>query len=280
MKKIAWITLLVFTGVCSFAQSETDRVKAAAKTEVFTPAVPVVTPGSSNEAPPSDAIILFDGKDLHEWVLTSDTSKEATWKVDKGILTVYKPAGNIQTKRKFTNYQLHIEWMIPESFAGIPGNPPDFYKTRIPGESDAINKGQMRGNSGVFLASTGPGDSGYELQVLDNYNNATYVNGQAGSIYKQSPPLVNVCKKPGTWQSYDVIWTAPVFNTDGSLKNPAYVTVLQNGVIVQNNTEVKGQTVWIGEPFYKAHGACPIKLQAHGDNSEPIHFRNIWIRNL
>jgi hypothetical protein len=132
----------------------------------------------------------------------------------------------------------------------------------------------------VFLASTGPGDDGYELQVLDSYQNKTYVNGMGGSIYKQSIPLVNPGRKPGEWQSYDVVWTAPEFNADGSLKSPAYVTVFFNGVLVQNHFELKGQTLYIGKPFYKAHATAPIKLQAHGDKSEPMNFRNIWVREL
>lgn len=280
MKKIT-ITSLGFLVACSLtAQTARDARKAAAKTEIFTPAPPVVTPGMVNSNPPSDAIILFNGKNLDEWVLTNHPEKQADWTVANGILTVKKASGNIQTKRTFTNYQLHIEWRIPGSFAKFQGNNTDFYKTREPGDSDVANTGQVRGNSGIFLASTGSGDAGYELQVLDSYQNATYVNGQAGSIYKQNPPLVNACKKPGEWQSYDVIWTAPVFNEDGTVKSPAYVTVFQNGVLIQNHFELQGQTLWIGSPSYKKHGPCPIKLQAHGDPSEPINFRNIWIRNL
>jgi hypothetical protein len=132
----------------------------------------------------------------------------------------------------------------------------------------------------VFLASTGPGNDGYEIQVLDNYNNTTYVNGQVGSIYKQSIPLVNPSRKPGEWQVYDIVWKAPRFNADGSLQSPAQITAFLNGVLVQNNYILKGETVWIGKPYYKKHGACPIKLQDHGDPSEPISFRNIWIRPL
>ncbi|MBS1916007.1 MAG: DUF1080 domain-containing protein [Bacteroidetes bacterium] len=230
-----------------------------ALTEVYSPVPPVVTPGKTNSDAPSDAIILFNGKNLDEWVLSKDTTKTATWKVADGIITVDKASGNIQTKKSFMDYQLHIEWRIPSNITG---------------------SGQARGNSGVFLASEGNGDGGYELQVLDNYNNSTYVNGQAGSIYKQAIPLANANKKPGEWQSYDVIWTAPRFNDDGSLKSPARVTVIFNGVLVQNNFELKGQTLYIGQPFYKAHGASPIKLQAHGDKSEPISYRNIWIRPL
>ncbi|HEY1870170.1 MAG TPA: DUF1080 domain-containing protein [Chitinophagaceae bacterium] len=228
-------------------------------TEVWSPVPKIVTPGATNSDAPSDAIILFDGKNLDEWVSVKDSKSPAEWTVADGVMTVNKSKGNIQTKRSFTDYQLHIEWRIP---AGITGS------------------GQARGNSGVFLASTGPGDDGYEMQVLDCYNNSTYVNGQTASIYKQSIPLANACKKPGEWQSYDIIWTAPRFNDDGSLKSPARVTAFHNGVLVQNNYELKGVTKYIGTPEYKKHGACPIKLQAHGDTSEPISYRNIWVREL
>jgi hypothetical protein len=229
-------------------------------TEVWEPVPKVVTPGSTDAAPPSDAIILFDGKDLNEWVSAQDGSP-AKWIVSNGAMTVNKTpgVGSIQTRRTFRNYQLHIEWKIPENITGTD---------------------QARGNSGVFLASTGPGDAGYELQVLDSYNNKTYVNGQAGSIYKQGIPLVNPNRKPGEWQTYDVVWTAPIFNSDGSLKAPAYVTVFFNGVLVQNHFELMGQTLYIGQPFYKKYDTAPIKLQAHGDHSEPISFRNIWVREL
>jgi hypothetical protein len=227
------------------------------ETEYYSPVPPVVAPGT-NGAPPSDAIVLFNGSNLDEWVLMKDRSP-AAWTLADGAMTVNKAVGGIETKRTFTDYQLHLEWRIP---VGITG------------------KGQARGNSGVFLASTGPGDMGYELQVLDSYNNATYVNGQAASIYKQSPPLVNAMRPPGEWQTYDVVWTAPRFNTDGSLKTPAYVTVLHNGVLVQNHYVLKGHTPYIGLPQYKAHGAAPIKLQSHGDPSPPISFRNIWVRTL
>jgi hypothetical protein len=230
-----------------------------ADTEVWEPVPKVVTPGSlSSSSAPADAVVLFDGGNLNEWVSTKDKSP-ATWKVADGVLTVNKPAGNIETKRSFTNYQLHVEWRIPADITGT---------------------GQARGNSGLFLASPGSGDDGYELQILDSYENKTYVNGQAGSIYKQSAPLVNAARKPGEWQTYDVVWTAPVFDADGSLKRPAYVTAFHNGVLIQNHFELKGQTLYIGKPQYKKHGASPIKLQAHGDPSAPISFRNIWIRDL
>ena len=227
-------------------------------TEVWEPVPKVVTPGQSEGAAPSDAVILFDGKSLDEWVSTRDKSP-AGWTVADGIITVNKKAGNIETKRSFRNYQLHIEWRIPATITGT---------------------GQARGNSGLFLAAPGPGDAGYELQILDSYENKTYVNGQAGAIYKQYPPLVNACRKPGEWQSYDVIWTAPAFNDDGSVKTPAYVTAFHNGVLVQDHAQLKGETLYIGTPQYKKYDAAPIRLQAHGDKSEPISFRNIWLREL
>jgi hypothetical protein len=228
------------------------------ETEVWEPVPKVVTPGATCGAAPSDAIVLFDGKNLDEWVTVKDKSP-AKWEVSDGVMTVNKVGGNIETKRSFTNYQLHIEWKVP---------------------TDITGSGQARGNSGVFLASTGLGDDGYELQVLDSYENKTYVNGMAGSLYKQAIPLANPTRKPGEWQSYDVVWTAPTFNSDGSLKTPAYATVFFNGVLVENHFELKGQTLYIGKPFYKAYTSAPIKLQAHGDKSEPISFRNIWVREL
>lgn len=227
-------------------------------TEVYEPVPAKVTPGATCGAPPSDAIVLFDGKNLDQWVSNRDKTP-AKWIVSDGVLTVSKSEGNIETKQTFKNYQLHVEWKIPANISG---------------------SGQARGNSGVFLASTGPGDDGYELQVLDSYSNKTYVNGQAGSIYKQAIPLVNPSRPPGEWQTYDVIWTAPTFNSDGSDLTPAYVTVLYNGVLVQDHYQLKGETRYIGKPFYKAYDRAPIKLQAHGDKSEPDSFRNIWIREL
>ena len=234
------------------AQSASPASPKPEDTEVWEPVPKFVTPGVNNTAPPSDAVVLFDGMNLDEWVATRDKAP-AKWAVTNGILNVDNRAGNIETKRTFRNYQLHIEWRIPENVAG---------------------DGQARGNSGVFLASTGDGDAGYELQVLDPYNNKTYVNGQAGSIYKQAIPLANPGRKPGEWQTYDVVWTAPAFNSD------AYVTVFFNGVVIQNHFELKGETRYIGKPFYKSYDRAPIKLQAHGDNNVPDSFRNIWIREL
>ena len=229
-------------------------------TEVWEPEPKVVKSGAEYGAPPSDAIILFDGKNLDEWVSNRDKSP-APWIVKDGILTVSKArgSGNIETKRSFRNYQLHLEWRIPENVTGTD---------------------QERGNSGVFLASTGAGDAGYELQILDSYNNRTYSNGQAGSIYKQGIPLVNPSRKPGEWQTYDVVWMAPVFNPDGSIKTAANVTVFYNGVLVQNHFELSGETLYIGKPFYRQYDRAPIKLQAHPDPSPPVSFRNIWVREL
>jgi hypothetical protein len=228
-------------------------------TEVWTPEPPVVTPGPAvSEAPPSDAIVLFDGTNLDQWV-KAGTDVPASWTFVDGTMKVNKKGGNIETKRRFKDYQLHLEYQIP---------------------ADITGSGQARGNSGVFLASTGRGDAGYELQILDNFNNKTYVNGMAGSIYKQSIPLANACRKPGEWNVYDIAWTAPRFKEDGSLQSPAYATVYFNGILVENHFELQGETLYIGKPSYKAFDTAPIKLQAHGDGSAPISFKNIWVREL
>ena len=258
---LAYTTLLIIVAAKTPAPAQdVPRQNGASKpedTEVWSPVPPLVTPGVDCTSAPSDAIVLFDGKDLDEWVSAQDKSP-AKWTVSGGVVTVNKAAGDIQTKRTFQNYQLHLEWRVP---------------------ANVVGSGQSRGNSGVFLASTAP-EEGYELQILDSFNNPTYVNGQAGSIYKQAIPLVNPTRKPGEWQTYDVVWTAPIFNNDDSLKTPAYVTVLFNGVLVQNHFELRGDTRYVGQPSYKKHGPAPILLQAHGDPSEPISFRNIWVRVL
>jgi len=238
------------------AQQTNSEHPKPSDTEVWSPVPPVVTPGRHSGAPPSDAIVLFDGTNLNQWVSARDKSP-ARWTVANGIMTVNKPSGDIETKRRFRDYQLHLEWRVPTNVTG---------------------SGQDRGNSGVFLAATG--DGGYELQIMDSYHNATYVNGQAASIFKQYAPLVNAMRPPGQWQTYDVVWTAPVFNEDGSLKSPAYVTAFHNGVLVQNHVALKGNTEYIGQPAYHKHGPAPILLQAHGDPSPPISFRNIWVREL
>jgi hypothetical protein len=221
-------------------------------TEFYEPVPPVVDPGAyTGLVPaPSDAIVLFDGKDLSKW---KGSDGEAKWEVSDGVFTVKKGTGDIETKESFTDYQLHIEWKIP---------------------ADIDGQGQARGNSGIFMQGV------YELQVLDSYVNKTYTNGQAGSIYKQTPPMVNAMRKPGEWNVYDVIYTAPRFDDDGSLAYPARITVLHNGVLIQNNFQIKGDTPYIGFPKYSKHGPGPIRLQDHGDPSKPISYRNIWLRKL
>lgn len=246
----------ILTGSCFCLNAQNAKPE---DTEYYTPVPKMVTPGMGYGLPPSDAIILFDGSSLNEWVATKDPASPNKWTLQNNVMTVNKANGDIQTKRTFMDFQLHIEYQIPANITG---------------------SGQARGNSGIFLAALPWGAGGYELQVLDNFNNTTYVNGQVGSIYKQNPPLANAAKKPGEWQTYDVIWTAPRFNPDGSLKSPARVTAIHNGVLVQNNFELKGDTPYIGQPSYKQHGPSPIKLQSHGDKSEPISYRNIWVREL
>jgi hypothetical protein len=237
----------VFTGtlISSFAFSQGDP-KA---TEVWEPVPAIITPVVDNK-PPSDAIVLFNGKDFSNW--EGEKGKPVGWTLDKaGFMTVKKGTGGIQTKQQFGSCQLHVEWRTP---------------TTIEGE------GQGRGNSGIFLMGL------YELQVLDSYGNVTYSNGQAGSIYKQRIPLVNASLKPGSWQVYDLVFTAPKFKEDGSLLSPAKFTVFHNGVLVQNNVELKGETVYIGQPEYKTKiEKGPLALQDHGN---PVSFRNIWIREL
>ena len=261
MRSFLRTPVIVLSSVAFLSVSAGAQQTAAPKpadTELWAPVPRVVTPGLTDRDPPSDAIRLFDGRTVDEWVNTNDKAA-AAWTVADGILTVNKPVGNIETKRRFRNYQLHIEWRIP---------------------SDITGTDQGRGNSGVFLASIGAGDGGYELQILDSYQNTTYVNGQAGSIYKQAIPLVNASRKPGEWQSYDVLWTAPTFAANGSLETPARVTALHNGVLIQSNFALKGETRYIGTPEYSRYESAPIKLQAHGDKSQPISFRNIWVRDL
>ncbi len=251
-------TILCLTGfiVPLFAQEvPTPPPMKPEMTEYWEPVPKVVQPGTATQnatiTAPSDAIVLFDGKDLSKW--EGAEGGPANWEVHNSVFTVKKGTGDIVTKQEFNDYQLHIEWSIPTDISG---------------------KSQARGNSGIFMQGI------YELQVLDSYNNPTYVNGQAGSIYKQSVPLVNAMRKPGEWNVYDVIYTAPRFKDDGSLFSPARITVLHNGVLIQNNTQITGTTPYIGLPKYTQHGKGPIKLQDHGDPSKPISFRNIWIREL
>jgi hypothetical protein len=233
-----------------------DAAMKPEDTEVHSPVPAMVTPGRAPGEAPSDAVVLFGGKDLSEWV-SAKGGGPAGWGLQDGLMVVKVAAGDIQTRRSFGSYQLHLEWRVPK---------------------DVTGSGQQRGNSGLFLGTTGPG-AGYEIQILDPWNNPTYVNGQAGAIYKQSPPLVNPGRPPGEWQVYDIVWTAPVFTADGALKAPARVTAFLNGVLVQNDFELKGVTKYIGRPDYKVHGPLPIMLQAHG-GGDNLAFRNIWIRPL
>ncbi len=202
----------------------------------------VIDPGGPDKAP-SDAVVLFDGKDLSAW----DGGEK--WTVADGAITA--GPGTLRSKSEFGDCQLHIEW------ASAP---------------EAEGQGQGRSNSGVFLMGT------YEVQVLDSYENTTYFDGQCGAIYKQHPPLVNACRKPGEWQSYDIIWTCPRFDSEGKLVSPAFVTVLQNGVLVQNHFQLEGNTPFDRPPSYTPHGdKGPITLQYHGN---PVRFRNIWVREV
>ena len=219
-----------------------------AVTEIWEPRVKKVTPGVKAGEAPSDAIVLFDGKDLSNFV--SFDGSEAKWEVADGAFTVRKGSGIIKTKKAFGDIQLHIEWRSP---------------------TEIIGEGQGRGNSGIFLQEK------YELQVLDSYESQTYSNGQAGAIYKQSMPLANPTRQPGEWQVYDVVYTAPTFSESGRVINPAHITVFLNGVLVQNNTEIRGPTEYKGLPVYVQHGKGSLALQDHGN---PVSFRNIWVREL
>jgi len=241
MKKL--IALIFVSGLILNIQGQEPK-----ETEDWSRKPEVVTPGKGT-LPPSDAIILYGGAgDLDKW--ESEKKGPARWTAGEE-LTVVASTGGIKTKKSFGDMQLHIEWRTPAEIKG---------------------KGQGRGNSGVFLMGK------YEVQVLDSYDNETYYNGQAGSIYKQTIPLVNACLPPGTWQTYDIIFKSPVFAEDGSKVSSAYVTVIHNGVLIQNHVEILGTTEFIGKPKNKPHPAkLPIHLQDHGN---PVSYRNIWVRPL
>ncbi len=229
--------------------STLSEEQRAAETEVWEPVPVVVTPGR-NGAPPADAIVLFDGRDLSQWVADSGGG-EAGWRVDGDAMTVVPGTGSIRTRRGFGDVQLHIEWRTPAEVSG---------------------EGQGRGNSGIYFMGR------YELQVLDSYDNRTYSNGQAGAIYKQHIPLVNASRGPGEWQTYDVVFAAPRFGADGALLRPASMTVFHNGVLIQNHVELRGPTRYIGQPAYEAHPERePLLLQDHGN---PVSYRNIWVREV
>ena len=209
----------------------------------------VVKAGEQGGEAPSDAIVLFDGKDLSQWESAKDGGP-AKWNVKNGYMEVVKETGDIQSKQGFGDCQLHVEWAVP---------------------ADGKHEGQDMGNSGVYLMSK------YEVQVLNSYENRTYADGMAGAMYGQSPPLVNACRPPGVWQSYDIIFHRPIFRL-GLVVRPATITVLQNGVLIQDNFKIEGQTVWGKRAKYKSHAdKLPLLLQDHG---HPVRYRNIWLREL
>lgn len=248
MKKL--IAVLAILPALALAQGSNNNPNVKPElTETWSPVPVHVTPGASVGAPPSDAVILFNGHDLSNW--EGLKGGPADWPVSNGEMVIAPKSGSIQTKEKYGDVQLHVEWMVPV----LPPN----------------RKGQDRGNSGIFLQGL------YEVQVLDSFENPTYVNGQAGSIYKQYAPLVNAERPAGNWQSYDIIYMAPRFYGDGSLAEPARMTIFLNGILVQNDVPLRGPTEYRGEPKYVAHGAAPLILQAH--NNE-VHYRNLWLRKL
>ncbi|MEH6558121.1 MAG: DUF1080 domain-containing protein [Oceanicoccus sp.] len=242
MRRLFPLLLILFTG------SAISQIKDPKATEVWEPVPEKISTGEIGSAP-SDAIILFNGSNLDQWKGKQKDS-DAAWKVENGYMEVVRGSGAIQTREKFGDIQLHIEWSSP---------------------TEIVSEGQGRGNSGIFLQQR------YELQVLDSYDNSTYANGQAGAIYKQTIPLVNATVAPGQWNIYDIIYRAPVFNGDGIKVRSAYITVLHNGVLIQNHTEISGTTEYIGLPTNKAHGKDSIELQ---DHFNPVRYRNIWVRPL
>jgi hypothetical protein len=232
---------MALLGACSAASLAFAYISEYKSGKVWPPGK-VIDPGQPGEAP-SDAIVLFDGKDLSKW------NGGEKWIVKDGYAVAH--GGGIATKQPFGSCQLHLEWATPQKVEG---------------------RGQGRGNSGVYLMGK------YEVQILDSYDNETYFDGQAGAVYKQHPPLVNACRKPGEWQTYDIIFNAPEFDESGKLVKPASVTALHNGVLIQNHFELTGGTFWHKPPEYTAHPAkLPLHLQYHGN---PVRFRNIWIREL
>jgi hypothetical protein len=252
-KKILSLTAIFIATATSVAQPGTGK-PTPESTELWAPVPRVVHsgisyPNSSGTTAPSDAIILFDGKNFDHWLSAKDNT-EAKWSIADGAMTAVKGVGDLRTKEEFENFQLHIEFRTPATIEG---------------------SGQGRGNSGIFMQGI------YELQVLDSYENPTYTNGQAGSIYKQTMPLVNASSMPGTWQSFDIVYTAPIFNKDSMMLFPGYITVLHNGILIQNHTAIYGTTPNAGAPQQKVHGKGPVKLQNHNN---PVSYRNIWIREL
>lgn len=247
--------LLIFAAANCCAAPQPSRVDLRWKVhDTNRPQPPVVNPGTESTRdrpgiPPSDAIVLFDGSGLSEWA--SSKGGPARWNVVEGHVETGQHAGDIVTTRDFGDCQLHVEWATP--------NPPH-------GED------QGRGNSGIYLMSL------YEIQVLDSYENKTYPDGQAAAIYGQFPPLVNVSRGPGVWQTYDIIFHGPRFSQEGKLVRPAKMTILHNGVLVQDNVELTGPSDYMKRPPYRPHPEkMPLLLQDHG---QPVRFRNIWIREI
>lgn len=232
-------------------ESRGEEPRDPEATEVYDPVPPVVDPKGKNGVP-SDAIVLFDGSNFEAWEMLADSSA-VRWKLnDDGSMTVADKTGDIRTKQSFGPIQLHLEWRSPETPRA---------------------DGQNRANSGVFL------DGRYEVQILDNNENDTYVNGQVGSVYKQHIPLAKASVPSGEWNTYDIIYHPPEFDDAGELTRPATLTLLHNGVLVQDHVEIQGTTEYIGWPKNSPHGKGPIILQDHGDNSG-VSYRNIWVREL
>jgi len=258
MKSISSILLVVFAIVCcsskvnsqisTSTQKETAKITDPKATEIWEPEPKVITSNYENNAAPSDAIVLFNGVDADSW--QHGDGKPINWDIDESTMTVKPGTGQIETKEYFGDCQLHLEW-------------------RSPIEKD--RKGQDKGNSGVFLQGK------YEVQILNSYENRTYSNGQAASIYKQHIPLVNAMQPPGEWNVYDIIFHAPKFDTDGTKTKSGTLTVMHNGVLVQDHVEILGTTEYIGPPKNIAHGDGPIYLQ---DHSNKVSYRNIWLRKL
>lgn len=246
MNKVTIFVFILSAPLLVAAKNKEEHQYKAKDTEQWEPEPAIVSPVPV----PSDAIVLFDGTHFDAWV--GKDGKAPKWKINNGAMTVVPNTKGIRTKENFCDIQLHIEWKTPPKIDGA--------------------EGQKLGNSGIFIQQR------YELQVLDSFNNRTYANGQAGAIYKQSPPLVNPSLAPGQWQSYDIIYSAPTFKPNGSINKKATITVLHNGVLIQNHFELQGSTTFIGPASYrKAHGCAPLGLQDHRD---AVSYRNIWVRRL
>ena len=243
MKRITFSGCVLGTALAAFFLGRADSAgEKVYESGIKWPVPAVVDPGPTG-GPPSDAVVLFDGKDLSKWTGGDQ------WIIQDGHAIAAKTG--ITTKDRFGDCQLHVEWASPREVKG---------------------KGQGRGNSGVYMMER------YEIQILDSFDNSTYPDGQAGAIYKQVPPMVNACKKPGEWQTYDILFTAPRFEADKKLIKPAFVTVLHNGVVLHNHYAITGGTFYDRPPSYTAHEPTgKIHLQFHGD---PVRFRNIWVREM